>query len=203
MKKLLMKLARKFSRPLYFSKKNKVICNNTIWFKNNFKINGQNNFVSIVSSKIRKSSIHISGCDNKVIIHGNCNIIQANIWIEGNNNLVEIGENTIIGGSTDIICCESQKIIIGKDCLFSRDICLRTTDAHRICQNNVIINNPSDVIIGNHCWICQKASIMKGGLSNDSVLSFGAILTKMIPNSNVVVAGVPAKIVKENIEWKK
>lgn len=54
------------------------------------------------------------------------------------------------------------------------------------------------VIIGNHVWVCSGAIILPGvKISGEYVIvAAGAVVTKNIDESNCVVAGNPAKIIK-------
>lgn len=59
-----------------------------------------------------------------------------------------------------------------------------------------VVNTP--VKIGNHCWVCTDAKILPGvNISGEYVVvAAGAVVTKDIAEDRVVVAGVPAKIIK-------
>ena len=60
------------------------------------------------------------------------------------------------------------------------------------------ITYPSPVIIGKNVWIGSNATILPGiTIGNNSVVAAGAVVTKDVPK-NTVVAGVPAKVIKEN-----
>ena len=54
------------------------------------------------------------------------------------------------------------------------------------------------IFIGNHCWICSNAIILPGVKITGEfvVIGAGAIVTKDIVESNVIVAGNPATIIK-------
>lgn len=56
---------------------------------------------------------------------------------------------------------------------------------------------PSPVTIGENVWIGSNATILPGVMiGNNSVVAAGAVVTKDVPE-NTVVAGVPAKVIKE------
>jgi len=53
------------------------------------------------------------------------------------------------------------------------------------------------VIIGKNVWIGANVTILKDvNIGDNSIIGAGAVVTKDIP-SNVIVGGVPAKIIKE------
>ena len=53
------------------------------------------------------------------------------------------------------------------------------------------------IIVGDNCWIGAKATILDGvRIGNGCVIAAGSVVTKSFPN-NVVVAGVPARIIKQ------
>lgn len=56
---------------------------------------------------------------------------------------------------------------------------------------------PSKVVIKKNAWLAGGANILPGiTIGENSVVAAGAVVTKDVPD-NVVVAGVPAKVVKE------
>ena len=55
---------------------------------------------------------------------------------------------------------------------------------------------PAPVKIGNNVWIGAHATILAGvTIGDNAVVAAGAVVTKDVP-VNVVVGGVPAKIIK-------
>lgn len=101
-------------------------------------------------------------------------------------------------GFVQIVC--SKKITIGKNVAIARDVVIRDTDAHEIIGKNH--QKQKEVEIGDNVWIGARAMIMKGvTIGNGAVIAAGAVVTKDVP-ANTIVAGVPAKVIQENIEWK-
>lgn len=113
------------------------------------------------------------------------------------NAKLELGSG-YLNGFVQIIC--ANNIQIGNDVAIARDVIIRDTDAHSILDGKHKKDRP--IIIGNHVWIGTRAIIMKGVTIGDgAIIAAGAIVTKNVP-SNTVVAGVPAKVIRENIKWK-
>ena len=60
------------------------------------------------------------------------------------------------------------------------------------------------VIIGNHCWLGCKAIITKNArLPNNTIVGAGSVVCKPFEQEYIALAGNPAKIVKENVDWER
>ena len=93
-----------------------------------------------------------------------------------------------------------QKISIGSGCLFARDVTLRSDDVHTIKIDGYEASRP--ITLGNHVWVGQGATILKGVTVGDgAVIAAKALVLKDVP-AQALVGGVPAKIIRENIEWE-
>ena len=56
---------------------------------------------------------------------------------------------------------------------------------------------PKKVVIGNNVWIGSGAHILSGvTIGDNSIIAAGALVNKDVP-SNVIVGGMPAKVIKE------
>ncbi len=56
--------------------------------------------------------------------------------------------------------------------------------------------NISEVLIGDNCWICQNAAVLKGSqIADNSILAVNSVALKKFPK-NSLVAGNPAKVKK-------
>lgn len=112
------------------------------------------------------------------------------------NSLLKLGERSYINSDCKIRC--HKKIEIGEDCAISHDVTIMDGDAHEIngCME------PQPVYIGNHIWIGTGAKILKGVTIGDgAVIAAGAVVTKDV-KAGALVGGIPAKIIKEKVEWK-
>ncbi len=103
-----------------------------------------------------------------------------------------------INEDTQITC--GDLIEIGHGCTIGRDVVIRSYDGHKIVGNNNKTAMP--IHIGDHVWIGQRAVILKGvTIGSGAIIAAGSIVTKDVP-SHSVVAGNPAKVIKENITWQ-
>ncbi len=172
----------------------------------NCKFISKNNNTIIFHSGgvIRNTVFHIFGSNNIIEIGENASINNGEFWIEDDHNNVIIGSNTHLCGKIHLACTEGKTIRIGNDCLLSSEIVFRTGDSHSIVDlNGHRINSADDIEIGNHVWIGHRALIQKGvNISNNTVIATGAIVTKSFEETNIILAGVPAKIVKHSIDWR-
>lgn len=146
--------------------------------------------------------IEVFGSGNRIKIERDCVCKELDIWIS-DGGVIEIGHNTHFSGKIHIACTESKAVRIGERCLFSSEIVIRTGDSHSIIDNKGHrINSAEDVSIGNHVWIGQRAVILKGAyIGKESVIGANSLVTGKKFKDNVVLAGQPAKVIKENVTW--
>ena len=134
-----------------------------------------------------------------------CNLHNTTFWIEDNNNRIVIGNQTTVHGMTQLACIEGTTICIGNDCMFSSNIRFRTGDSHTVTDlDGTRINPSSNIVIGNHVWIGQDTFVGKGVVvKDDSIVGAGSVVTKKFEQQGVAIAGNPARIIKENVNWKR
>lgn len=172
----------------------------------NIKITGNNNII-IIKKPCKLSNLGIRICSNdaKVIIEKNNTI--DNMWCEicgGNNQLISIGENCTILGLTIQACEEKSGFILGDNSLISYNVFAWCSDAHSLISADGIVTNvlSSPIEIAEHCWIGYGVTLYKNAkLEKDSIVAGSSVITKSFHKKNIVVAGNPAKIIKENIRW--
>ena len=187
----------------------KVKKNNKIDISTNLKnskiiIKGDKNLVLIKKSDIKRLKVGIYGKNNTLEIYENCMLRDTNIIIQGNNLRITIKNNCEIGGATIVCAGESSSIQIDEQCLIASNIEIRNNDGHSIFENGNLINPSSNIHIGNNVWICQNVKILKGAhIGNNSVIALNALVSSGVYKNNVILAGIPAKIIKSNIYWSK
>lgn len=173
------------------------------------KICGNNNTIIIGKNTIfKKSEILIDAEDSQIIIGNNCQFHNLKIYLGGKFNKVEIGDNFSNTENCNLYAGGgNQNIFIGNNCLFSRNINIYAHDGHPIYSKDTdeVINSfGKPVEIGNYVWIGHGVYISKGvKISDNSIVGLGSVVTKRFEDTNVIIAGNPATIVKKNIYFKK
>jgi len=173
-----------------------------------FDIVGSNNEIEInESSFLSNVTFFIRGDNNKIKIGKAVRFnFGGSIWIEDYGCEAVIGENSTFENSHIAVTEPNSKIQIGKDCMFAGDIDVRTGDSHSIIDSltNERINYAQNVNIGNHVWIASHVSILKGvHIADNSVVATRAVVTKSFTDNNILIGGMPAKKLKENINWDR
>jgi acetyltransferase-like isoleucine patch superfamily enzyme len=130
--------------------------------------------LSKIIQKIRYFKYSIQGYKNihkSVILESKLNLDR--VYPEG----IHIGKNTLVASRATILTHEHVK----------RDI------------KNERMPYIVETYIGENCFIGIGSIILPGvSIGNQVIIGAGSIVTKNIPN-NVVVAGVPAKVIRSNI----
>jgi len=97
------------------------------------------------------------------------------------------------------LACFNQ-IEIGNDVAISENVIIRDSDNHNILGSDHIKSRP--IKIGNRVWIGLNVTILKGvHIGDGAIVAAGSLVNRDVP-ANAMVAGVPARIIKENIEWE-
>lgn len=112
----------------------------------------------------------------------------------GKNATLSLGKNFSVTGDTSIIC--KKKITIGNDCIISWDDLVMDTDFHRIYdKNEIYINQPSPIEIGDNVWIACRATILKGSIiPSESVVACSALISSSFNVPNSIIGGGQIKI---------
>lgn len=174
-----------------------------------------------VSGNPTVKNVRLSGCDqSSIYIGANSKLIDCSLnLIKGvvvfgcysdikkayskvSDGIVGFGNAVSVESGTFVVD-ESTEIHVGDESMFSSEISMRTCDGHSIYSKDLLkrLNHSKSIYIGPHNWLGRNVSINKGVVTgNDCIVGQGSLAVGSIPN-NVVAAGQPAKIVKENVTW--
>ncbi|MBB1411678.1 DapH/DapD/GlmU-related protein [Pseudoalteromonas sp. SG44-17] len=123
--------------------------------------------------------------------------IVSSVKILGLNN-IHIGSDTFIGHETLIIGSNNTTVVIEENCDISSRVTI-ITGTHEIDISGDRVAGKGygqDIKICRGVWIGVNATILPGVIVGEmSIVAAGSVVTKNVP-PNVIVAGVPAKIIR-------
>jgi len=147
-------------------------------------------------------TITFQGNHNHLIVESG--VVTGTVQMQfGNDGFCRIGRNTEIIGASLAIAYAG--ITVGENCLFSTGISVRTHDGHHIFDRTTSqrINYPRDIRIGNHVWIGARALLLGSfSIGEGSVVGAGSISSSSF-GDHCVIAGSPARVIRENICWSR
>ncbi len=166
-----------------------------------------------------KGRVNLGNRNKKAVV---ISLLPINIYF-GNNSKISFGHSVSIGPGVNIIAKDNSNfsvgsntyftsdshievvnsISIGKNCAISWGVTIIDDDHHQlISEENIKEKKVPFVNIGDKVWIGCNVTILKNTIiGNNCVVAAGSIVRGSFPD-NSLIAGNPAKIVKQNIDWK-
>lgn len=177
-------------KKIFLGKKSKILEKKKITFGKWINISN-NTLIDALSSDGIKFGNHTSiGCFTRIECTGSFGHLGKGFKC-GNN--CGLGTNCFYGAAGGIE--------IGNDVIVGNYVTMHSEN-HNYKDNAKLIRlqgvNHKGIKIGNNCWIGAKVTVLDGSEIGDGcIIAAGAVVTGRFPN-NVVIGGVPAKIIKEN-----
>ncbi len=176
------------------------------------EIRGQGNIVRIGDTRnLQKMHLIIHGNSNVVTI-GRRSLLQSlrieigsKRWCSSRSRLA-IGENFSIGSRGRFLLPNSGNVVeIGDNCMFSSSVQLRGGEyPHLIFDKETGENlDLSDgIYVGDHVWVGEGVFLGKSvTIPDDCIVGARSVVTKRFDQSNAVIAGNPARLVKSGVQW--
>jgi acetyltransferase-like isoleucine patch superfamily enzyme len=136
---------------------------------------------------------------NNVCISGKISIAFARR--DGNPPKLVMGNSVFVGHDSAFML--ARAITIGDFCLLGGGVRIQDNDGHpldpvlRQQHEKVADEDIAPVVLGRNVWVGARATILKGvTIGDNAVVGTGSIVTKDVP-SNTVVAGNPARVIRE------
>ena len=115
----------------------------------------------------------------------------------------DFGKNITVGEDVFInACCHFQDhggVVLGDGCQIGHNVVFATLN-HGLSPEDRKHTYPAPIVLGKNVWVGSNATILQGvTIGDNAVVAAGAVVNKNVPD-NVVVGGVPARIIKKITE---
>lgn len=189
--------------------------NNTISIAEGVTVTGQvvgnDNVVEIgPSERPMDLNINIQGDRNRLYIGLDCSFKQTKIAI-GNHVPaheveVSVGSKTTFEGACALLAYNSGSVIrIGEDCMMSNNIIFRAGESPHLIfddETGEYLDVTDGLFIGNHVWVGERAYVTKRvTIPDNCIVAACSVVTRRFETERCVLAGNPAKIVREGVRW--
>lgn len=224
--KMFYKVRRKYNKVLYICKKYDALKTLYMYFliphsKNSSIIVGRNVYLKlgegvcfnvlkgqlivseidyVIKQRLRKTELILSDYSH-FRINGDVLLYEGCCIKIGKSAKLVLGDKVYLNRSVSIDC--HQEILIGNFCAIAENVQILDSDMHTITYSNQITSKHTQpIVIGNRVWIGRNAIILKGvSIGDGAIIGAFSVVTKDVP-SKCIVAGNPARIIKENVEWE-
>ena len=122
---------------------------------------------------------------------------------------IRYAENGYIGRNSHINhnCCvwagQKSKIVLGNDVLMGPGVCLFAAN-HGTAKGRPMMwqeRTEEDIVIGDDVWLGANSVVTAGTrIANGVIVAAGSVVTKDITEENVIVGGVPARVIGKR-QW--
>lgn len=115
---------------------------------------------------------------------------------------VSVGRDGFFNTPLAAVVTEHTHLFIGDRCLFARDVWIRTSDAHAIYDagSHARINAPGSVVIGDHVWLGQSATLLKGTVvGSGAIVGAHSLVAGAEVPSNTAWGGNPARQLRKDV----
>lgn len=147
-----------------------------------------------------------------IVVGDNCHI-KGELFVFPHAGQIRIGHWVYLGPGSTIWSSSPGGVSIGSGVLISSNVHIHDTDGHpqnavkRFAQTQAILTtghprqisdiDAAPIVIGDDAWIGFNVAILKGvTIGEGAIVGAGSVVTKDVP-PYTVVAGNPARVIKE------
>lgn len=136
----------------------------------------------------------------KVIFKGDAVIARGALLAVDRGTLI-FGKGFSANNNFYVSC--NDRIEFGDSVMIGWEVKVRDSDNHVIIEDGKEKKSHAPVRIHERVWIASYCDILKGAeVGEGSVVAYRALVTKAYEQSNCMLAGAPAKVIAEKIDWK-
>lgn len=127
-----------------------------------------------------------------------------------------IGNKTTFENGCRINLSAYTAVSLGEDCMISTEVIFQANDGHTIFDTETGSNLNSDMRklkdndgflkvtdIGDHVWVGRRTTVLgPTSIGSGSIVGTMSLVKGRFPN-NVIIAGIPGKVIKKNRSWAR
>lgn len=154
----------------------------------------------VISEGLTKGYLNIR--EGSLVFHGKANFSRG-ISIRVDKGILSLGKN--LNFNRGCFISTSKGVKIGDNVLVGWNTSIRDSDGHLVfdLDSKSHFNLDKEVCIGDNVWIAANVDILKGvNIPNNCVIGYRSCVTREFQHENSLIAGYPAKVIKENIYWR-
>jgi acetyltransferase-like isoleucine patch superfamily enzyme len=135
---------------------------------------------------------------SRLIVGDRCAIGWRTLFdLHGVDSVIELGEGVLMNWGASIHA--ERRVTIGPGTAISWRACIVDTDFHDISGQRT---RDAPVTVGAHVLIGANALVLKGvNIGDGAVVAAGAVVAGDVP-ARALVAGSPARVVREGVDWR-
>ena len=149
---------------------------------------------------LHKRDNTVLNINGKLIFKGSHAVGRGCRFDIGKNAVVTIGQGGYLSPNSKFIIM--HELVIGDNCAVSWDCLFLDEDFHEIGYAGKK-SGSNAIRIGNNVWIGCGVKIYKGSVIPDNcVIASDTVVKGIFTETNSLIGGNPAKMIKQNITWK-
>ena len=152
------------------------------------------------------ASIRMLGSDTVMLFNdiGDAFVRMPDIYLRSNDQFVFWGRGASAVGISMEIEGEGSGVMVGDDALISNGVWIRNHDMHAIhdLRTGARVNRqPVQTVLERHVWLGQDAMLLNTErIGMGSIVGTRSLVKGTVP-PRVVVAGTPARVIREGVSW--
>ena len=152
------------------------------------------------------ATIRMLGSDTVMLFNdiGDAYVALQDIYLRSNGQFVFWGRGASAVGLSMEIGGEGVGVVIGDDALISNGVWIRNHDMHAIhdLRTGRRINRPPvQTVLERHVWLGHDAMLLNAErIGMGAIVGTSSLVKGTVP-PRVVVAGTPARIIREGVSW--
>lgn len=142
--------------------------------------------------------------DSSIVVGDGCHFRRHSTLVALKNGILKMGRFCSLNRFFSCATHFSGAIEIGEGFMAARYVAIYNNDGHPIFDvvTGKQINSHRSIKISNHVWAGLKVTILSGAdVGAACIIGANSIVNKKFPN-NCTLAGMPAKILHENVTWE-